>query len=258
LGRREAALDAGSGSGAHAFLFSALGFSTVRGLEVCSEAIGCAEKRADRLLARPGAESWARPQFVHGRVETDPPPAAVAQSYDIMSMNPPAFYHPGAIDESSPLECGLYTGRPPADGAESPNPINAFFESLVARCLAPGGIAICTWPGIQARQVTDGTERKLHPAQILVRRLGWRISGLEHADVEYFYRYKSALAYESRPAASFRQTTPNYLEDGKYSNLVETSDLEMGHQPSFKFGILALRRDRESDLFHLIDVDLPR
>ncbi|MDP2433151.1 MAG: hypothetical protein Q8O33_14150 [Pseudomonadota bacterium] len=259
LDRPKAALDAGSGSGAHSFLLASLGVENVQGLERCGEAVACAKDRANRLhAALPDAANWAWPQFIQGCVEAVPRNSELLDQFDIMTMNPPAFYTPTKIDISRPLDSGLYTGNPPTPAEPDPaNPINDFFRIAVSQRLAPGGIAICTWPGIQARQVTDGTASKLHPAQILMRRFNWQIEGADSVLAEDFYRFSSKLAYNDSPGNGFRRYTHLCLEDGKYHSYVQRSDPEHQHQPTFAFGVLAIRRDTHvPDLFHLIDINL--
>lgn len=259
LDHPKAALDVGSGSGAHSFLLASLGVENVQGLERCEKAVACAKDRAHRLCAAlPEAASWAQPQFIQGSVEAIPPNNEMHDQFDIMTMNPPAFYYPTQIDTSNPLDSGLYTGLPPTNEApDTTNPINDFFRVAVTHRLAPGGIAICTWPGIQTRQVTDGTNGDLHPAQILMRRLKWRIKGADDTSAADFYRYRSKLADNKSPHYDFRQYINDYLAGGEYHSYVRKLDPENHLQPTFAFGVLALRRDaHDSEQFHLIDVGL--
>lgn len=252
------ALDVGSGSGVHSFLLASLGVKKVYGLERCELAVSHAKDRANRFQEySPG--NWTLPRFILGCVEAVPSSNELPDQFDIMTMNPPAFFSSTELNISSPLDSGLYTSSQPTNDNPNPaNPINDFFKLAVSQRLAPGGIAICTWPGIQTRQVTDGEDNALHPAKILMRRFNWKINGADVVSAKDFYRYRSKLTYNDLSLNEFRLDTNFFIEEGKYHPYVKRHDTEYQHEPTFTFGVLAIRRDMHvSDMFHLIDINLP-
>lgn len=251
------AIDVGTGSGVHAFLLATLGFNSVYGLDRSVQAISYANERAARLKNECCNFNGNLPQFIHGCIETIANTTELPGQFDLMVMNPPAFYTLGPINIATPIDSGLFTGIHPTHTSNTDNPLNAFFDAVSQR-LTLGGIAIATWPGVQTRQVTDGGDCDLHPAQILTRRFAWNIDQASSLAANDFYRYRSKMAYSYYSSNDFRSETHDFIRDGYYHPSVKTSDPDYQHHPTFPFGILALQRHTDNpSKFSLIDINLP-
>lgn len=251
---RGAALDVGTGSGIHALQMAFHGFRRVDAIDICRGAIQCAGERWRRLALDLVDEPRIEPNFIHCRLQDVAGDPHLAGEYDLISFNPPAYLALDKVNLENPLEAGLYSGTP--QDAAGFHPLHDLCKLVVGPKLRQGGVAVFTWPGIQRRDVIDPrTETVIHPAHLLHRRHGWTIHGLNGQEPTQFYRHTSPMSYVGPLQERFREELVHFVREGVYSPLINEHDPSCAHKPSFRYGIVALRRDTvRREHFHFIDV----
>jgi len=169
----------------------------------------------------------------------------------LIVFNPPSYFYVRKPDLSSPAASGVYTGdaRTALDINESL--MFQFFKKLVLPLLTPGGDVICTWPGLKRRvvEVNPVAEKRgpaAHPADVLE---SWLDITIECPDrnVDRFYRHTAVVNIDYGLGSSFWSNLDHALQNPRcYSTLVKPADWKHGNHPTFRFGVLRLRR-AESD-----------
>lgn len=260
-GRRRLALDVGTGTGVHAFITHNLKFQTVLAIDRNGKAIDHALRRAETFGI---SSSTVNSSQLHTAVPSSPHSllfsvcaqeqiAASLQmpgSFDLISFNPPGFFHAEDAQLESPLASGVYSSVDTDCRVVAHSPIYRFFEDVVLPLLAPGGDVVMTWPALEKRVVelegASGSRECSHPITHLQRWFGLDIVS-DQPDAAEFYRETSSISGDYGLGSTFKDRFLADLAKSEcYSSLVHASDSDLGGSPSFRFGILHLRRSFEN------------
>jgi len=255
-----AALDVGTGCGIHSFLLHKRGFNSVLAIDCNERAVALACARGVRLgidsrltdrtevataLAEDGMTS--RPHVLFSAVPLQELAALVGTKFSLIVFNPPAFFFVRDANVSSPAASGVYAGDTRTALEVDQSLLFQFFKRIVLPLLAPGGEVICTWPGLERRtvEINPAAERRglpAHPADLLEYWLGVTVS-CEDKDVDRFYGHTAVINVDYGLGSSFWSNLDHALQNPRcYSTLVKPSDWRHGSRPTFRFGVLHLRR----------------
>jgi SAM-dependent methyltransferase len=241
--RFRSAVDVGTGSGIHAAILGAHGLAKVLAIDLSNDAVEGARARLDRLGPALGPR---RGPVAFENLGVDDLPD-MGETFDLAVTNPPSFFRPSGLEAShmSPVEHGVYDGT----RRERADPKTAFlyrFWKSVDAVLAPNGVAICTWPGLERRLVHDLASAGhpiIHPTALLERWFGWEISGAPPPTAwRPFYRYQATISTYGLGERFTDDLTYDLSHGRLYSDLVH-GPTGKAPAPSFAFGILALQRD---------------
>ncbi len=240
------ALDVGTGTGVHALIMSALGFD-VDAIDISAEAIRFANARARRLEndvreAR-GADVLQVRFYVAGVDDWTADPR-----YDLITFNPPAYYHPLGPVVDTPAARGVFV-----DDENHLDPRGALlyrlFERLVRPLLAPNGHLICSWPGLERRVVEssrgDAPRNIVTAAEQLETWCGVTVVG--DRDPKTFFCYPARVNSDDYGLHEpFWRNLIAARDRGMYSALAHAERAEQ-HSLEFGFGVLHLIRDSDDD-----------
>ncbi|MEA2906295.1 MAG: hypothetical protein QOI12_3682 [Alphaproteobacteria bacterium] len=253
------AVDVGTGTGIHAAIMVACGVPKVLAVDLSCEALEGARSRFDRLNVAHSlvCAECAPPTFRAIGVDDL---ALEEDAFDLSLTNPPSFFQPPEFNGLglTPVEYGVYDGV----RADPSDPKRAFlyrYLKLVDERLAPGGVTLCTWPGLERRLVHDLTSPDhpiVHPTALLEQWFGWEIGGPPASDWRGFYNCEAHISHYGLGERFLESLSRDLNRGGYYSDLVRPP---IGRAPTllFRFGVLALRRDlRARERFSLLPLDL--
>lgn len=250
------ALDVGTGSGIQSAVLALAGCHNVDAIDISAEAVSSAEKRIKRLASHLSAINtpFAVPAYKVADVANIPD-----GRWDVIVTNPPSYF----CDDSpqTPLEWGLLDGSSSHSHDPTRSFLYRFFKYVVGPRLNPGGVAICTWPGIQMRLVHDlSTDCRgeapppiVHPSSLLDRWFNWDVrSG--NKDWNQFFHTECSFSASGMGEDIMRQIKEDIHNGGCYSSLVRMAN----GATYFRFGVMALHRDdRDPNSFRLEVVPAP-
>jgi hypothetical protein len=261
-----AALDVGTGCGIHSFVLNQRGFNPVLAIDSNERAIVLACNRGVRLgidsrlteRAEIAAElledNATTPRVLFSSISLQDLEGLVASKFQLIAFNPPAFFFVRDTDLSCPAASGVYAGDARRALDVDQGLLFQFFGRIVLPLLAPGGEVICTWPGIERRAVeinpvSESRSLPAHPASLIE---SWFdvIVDCKEKDVDRFYQHTVVINFDYGLGGSFWHNLDHALQNPRcYSTLVKSSDWRHGSHPTFRFGILRLRRSG-SDASH--------
>jgi methylase of polypeptide subunit release factors len=263
------ALDVGTGCGIHSFLLHQMGFHPVLAIDSNERAVRLACARGVRLgidctfTDRPKVQEaltengTSGPRVLFSAIPLQDLAAFVKTEFRLMVFNPPAFFFVRNADLSSPAASGVYAGDTRSALDVDQSLLHLFFQKVVLPLLAPGGEVICTWPGLERRTVelNPVAERRgtpMHPADLLASWFALTLD-CEDNDVDRFYRH-TALVLDYGLGRSFWSNLDHALQNPRcYSALAKPSDWKHGSRPTFRFGVLHLRRSAaDADRFEVV------
>lgn len=240
-------LDVGTGKGLHSIVLAINGCDDVIAIDINEIAIELAEARL-RRLEETGIHAGV--QLQDNCITFRPCDIKIfelenARKFDVMVTNPPSYFAPKEIGclVHTPLGTGLFDGKKEEADNTNKSFLYKFFER-VYDLLAPGGMVVCTWPGLQSRLVhsREGKREPVHPKFLLEEWFGWKV---ECADTDYrsFFRYRIPLVYENLESEIADMIYADIALKKPYSTLVQAGDPSTGYRPNYPFGVLVLIRD---------------
>ncbi len=264
------ALDVGTGCGIHSFLLVQRGFSTVLAIDrnQCAVDQACLhgnhlginsksidkQQAAGELLEKVVTE----PRILFSPIHLENLAEYLETKIPLIVFNPPAFFFVRKPDLSSPVASGVYSGDARKALEVDRGPLYQFFEKIVLPLLAPGGEAVCTWPGLERRAVERDLHHEMrglpaHPADLLSFWFPPINVACGNKDVDRFYRHTAVIS-DHGLGYSFWDNFDHALQDTRcYSTLVNPSDWKYGSRSTFRFGVLRLRRSRgDANCFEVI------
>lgn len=257
-GHHSAALDVGTGCGIHSFLLNRMGFNSVLAIDCNERAVALACARGIRLgidcrftdreqVAAALLEDGTTPHVLFSPIPLQDLAGLGATKFRLIVFNPPAFFFVRDADLSSPAASGVYAGDISRALEVDQSLLFQFFEKIVLPLLVPGGEVICTWPGLERRTVelNPVAERRglpAHPSDLLESWLSITVA-CQDADIDRFYRHTAVISLDYGLGSSFWSNLDHALQNPRcYSTLVKPSDWRYGSRPTFRFGVLRLRR----------------
>lgn len=238
------ALDVGTGTGVHALIMSARGYD-VDAIDVNADAIRYAEDRAGRLKCA-----------VRGVRTTDTPAIRFhvaglddwkqRHGYDLITFNPPAYYHPLGSVANTPVAQGVFV-----DDDNDREPSGAFlyrlFEKVVSPLLARNGHLICSWPGLERRVIEsvhgETRGRIMSPVEKLETWFHITVVG-DRNPTAFFDRVARVDSDDYGLHDTFWKNLIAARDKYMYSGLANARDAER-QSLEFKFGVLHLVRDSD-------------
>lgn len=260
-GYHSTALDVGTGCGIHSFLLHRRGFNSVLAIDCNERAVALACARGVRLgidsrltdqaqvaaaLVEDGATT---PRVLFSQIPLQNLAELVTTKFELIVFNPPAFFFVREADLSSPAASGVYAGDTRRALEVDQSLLFQFFARVVLPLLVPGGEVICTWPGLERRTVelnpvADRRGLPAHPADLLEAWLNVTVAR-QDKDVDRFYRHTAVINVDYGLGSSFWSNLDHALQNPRcYSTLVKPSDWRFGSRPTFRFGVLRLRRSQ--------------
>ncbi len=249
-------LDVGSGSGIQAAILSYCGCTEVSSIDISDQAVIAARSRFERLchsitsLKKIEAKN---PQFKLCSLLEMP---IDKDKYDIIVTNPPSYFTDRSKHET-PLDMGLYDGSAQYSLDPKKSFLYNFFERIVNPCLKPGGVSICTWPGIEYRLVynTDTIHPVpvvQHPTVLLNKWFGWNLEPFAELNGQDFYVNEAPISGSCTDDFFWHEFQINHARKCCYSNFLTAGRTKTKFLPTFRYGILVLIRDEnDRNLFRL-------
>jgi len=257
--KHSAALDVGTGCGIHSFVLHRRGFNSVLAIDCNERAVSLACARGIRLgidsrlteRARVGTallENGATaPRVLFSPLSLQEVAQFVAAKFHLIVFNPPAFFFVRDADLSTPAATGVYAGDTRRALDVDQGLLFQFFERVVLPLLVPGGEVICTWPGLERRavEINPVAEKRglpAHPADLLESWLNVTIA-CPDKDIDGFYQHTAVISLDYGLGSSFWSNLDHALQNPRcYSTLLKPSDWRYGSRPTFRFGVLHMRR----------------
>jgi hypothetical protein len=173
----------------------------------------------------------------------------VGTQFRLILFNPPAFFFVRDADLSTPAARGVYAGDARRALEINQSPLFQFFQKVVLPLLALGGEVICAWPGLERRVVEldpapEKRGRAAHPADLLETWLDITVDCADN-DADRFYCHTAVINLDYGLGDTFWRNLDYALQDPRcYSTLVKPSNWRYGSRPTFRFGVLRLRRSQ--------------